>query len=100
MGFTRTALTHRVERHGLPSRRRKGHLEVDLAAIHAHVARMPLRLDTGRGAQRHTAFPEGLPEGVTMRDVIDAYGPDAPAALYRMNPRIFPHPSTLKGGAR
>jgi len=100
VGEIRSTLENRVVKFGLPHRHENGKLLVALEPLEAHLVANPIRTDVGRSAVNRATYSGTLPDGVSMQNVIDAYGKDAPLALYQLNPRLFPHPSRLKGESR
>lgn len=101
LGVGRTAIQYRCAQYGIPTRQWRNEHQVPLELLQAHFAKHPIRTDIGRNAVPHGAYSPALPDGTTLQILKDLYGADlARMVLYRLNPRVFPHPSSLAGGAR
>ncbi len=101
LGVGRTAIQYRCAQYGIPTRQWRNEHQVPLELLQAHFIKHPIRTDIGRNAVPHGAYSPALPDGATLQILKDLYGPDlARMVLYRLNPRVFPHPASLVGGAR
>lgn len=95
LGLTRNTLSNRVAAWGIPVRREGGRKLLPFELCQEAIQRDPVRTDTGRGAIPHAAHGADAPDGETIREIRLVYGEVAPVVLYRLNPKVFPHPSTL-----
>lgn len=102
LGVGRTAIQYRCAQYGIPTRKWHQEHQVPLELLKTHFSRHPIRTDVGRNAIPQGAYPAALPDGATLQILKDLYGADtARMVLFRLNPRVFPHPSSLvQGGAR